>query len=161
MESAGITIGIGGLLVQLAKVSRMCYTIFSEMKEIGYAHDPVLHDLWAEGLAVGASLVDGNSSNQLRQHLDPTDERYRHAVATLVKIVAVFGKVAELQARSERKSEKDDKHGTHNNLRVGRLFSRFRSKSPRPGSSNPSQPAGPLRAGQSGLPACRGIDRGL
>ncbi|KAF8469175.1 hypothetical protein BDZ91DRAFT_762118 [Kalaharituber pfeilii] len=48
-----------------------------------------------------------DTSSQSDQRLDPKDERYRHAVASLARIVALFAKVAELQAGYQ--SEPDDK----------------------------------------------------
>ncbi|KAF8448488.1 hypothetical protein BDZ91DRAFT_112651 [Kalaharituber pfeilii] len=144
MEAVGLAIGIVGLAGQLAKVSQEWSNIFSEMKEIGYAHDSVLHDLRTEGLRLKqweqAWGLDGTSS----QLLDPSDERYRYAVASLARIVAVFTNVAELQAQYQGVPERDGIHGKPDRLiPVGRLFSRFRSKSPRPGSANGSQPASP------------------
>ncbi|KAF8461380.1 hypothetical protein BDZ91DRAFT_851079 [Kalaharituber pfeilii] len=158
MEAAGLAIGIVGLAGQLARISRECYAIFSQMKEIGNAHDAVLHDLQREGLRLKrwehAWGLDSTSSQQ-SQCLDPSDERYRFAVASLARIVAVFTKVVELQAIYQGEPEKDDKHGKQgeqekddkhrkrDNLGFGHLLSRFRSKSLCPGTSNDSQPASP------------------
>ncbi|KAF8455069.1 P-loop containing nucleoside triphosphate hydrolase protein [Kalaharituber pfeilii] len=139
MEAVGLAVGIVGLAEQLAKVSQEWSNIFSEMKEIGYAHDAVLHDLRTEGLRLKqweqAWGLD-NTSVQLQrlQGLDPKDERYRYAVACLARIVSVFAKVAELQSRYQIESE-DNRQGKRNSLGVRYLFSKFRSKSPRPGSS--------------------------
>ncbi|KAF8474189.1 P-loop containing nucleoside triphosphate hydrolase protein [Kalaharituber pfeilii] len=145
MDPAGLAIGIAGLAGQLAKVSQEWSKIFSEMKEIGYAHDSVLHNLRTEGLRLKqweqAWGLDQISSQQ-NQCIDPNDERYRYAVASLARIVAVFARVAELQAQYQGEPGKDDKHGKLEGLGVGRLFSKFRSKSPHPGSSsNSGRPA--------------------
>ncbi|KAF8474187.1 P-loop containing nucleoside triphosphate hydrolase protein [Kalaharituber pfeilii] len=145
MDLAGLAIGIAGLAGQLAKVSQEWSKIFSEMKEIGYAHDSVLHNLRTEGLRLKqweqAWGLDQISSQQ-NQCIDPNDERYRYAVASLARIVAVFARVAELQAQYQGEPGKDDKHGKLEGLGVGRLFSKFRSKSPHPGSSsNSGRPA--------------------
>ncbi|KAF8472024.1 hypothetical protein BDZ91DRAFT_487124 [Kalaharituber pfeilii] len=156
MEPAGLAIGIVGLAGQLAKVSRECYSIFSEMNEIGNAHGSVLHDLRREGLRLKRwehAWGLGDTSSQQIQHLDPSDERYRFAVASLARIVAVFTKVAELQARYQGEPEKDDHRRKRDSLGFGRLVSRFRSKSPHPGTSNDShRPTSPSpRPSISGL----------
>ncbi|KAF8455068.1 P-loop containing nucleoside triphosphate hydrolase protein [Kalaharituber pfeilii] len=149
MEAVGLAIGVVGLSGQLAKVSQEWSNIFSEMKEIGYAHDAVLHDLRTEGFRLKqweqAWRLDGSdTSSQQSQRLDPSDERYRYAVASLARIVAVLTKVAELQARYQNAEEKDNMCGKRDRLLpVGRLFSRFRSKSPHPGSS-PGRPMSPV-----------------
>ncbi|KAF8476822.1 hypothetical protein BDZ91DRAFT_778056 [Kalaharituber pfeilii] len=101
MDTAGLAVGIVGLAGLLATVGRECSNIFSEMKEIGYAHDSVLHNLRTKGLRLkrweqGWGL-DGTSIQQ-SQRLDPSDEWYRYAAAGLARIVAVFAKIAELQA---------------------------------------------------------------
>ncbi|KAF8472013.1 hypothetical protein BDZ91DRAFT_486739 [Kalaharituber pfeilii] len=128
------------------------------MNEIGNAHDPVLHDLRREGLRLKRwEHAWGLDDTSQSQHLDPSDERYRFAVASLASIVAVSTKVAELQARYQGESEKGDKSGKQNEperggkhrkrdslgLGLGRLVSRFRSKSPHPGNSNDSCPTSP------------------
>ncbi|KAF8468448.1 hypothetical protein BDZ91DRAFT_111517 [Kalaharituber pfeilii] len=152
MEAVGLAIGIVELAGQLSKVSQEWSNIFSEMKEIGYAPDYVLHDLRTEGLRLKQweqawGLGDVSSQLQQLQGLDPKDERYRYAVACLARIVAEFAKVAELQARYQSKPEKDDRHGKRNirlGVGVGRLLSKIRSKSPRLGaSSNASRPTSP------------------
>ncbi|KAF8462069.1 hypothetical protein BDZ91DRAFT_850828 [Kalaharituber pfeilii] len=159
MEATGLAIGIIGLAGQLARVTQEWSNIFSEMKEIGYAHDCVLHDLRTEGFRLKqwehAWGLD-NTSSQQSQHLDPSDERYRYAIAGLARIVSVFTKVAELQAQYQ--SEPENKDGKRNSLRVRRLFSRIRSKSPHPEVSvwqtrNPSP--------QSSIPSPNPVDLSL
>ncbi|KAF8445146.1 P-loop containing nucleoside triphosphate hydrolase protein [Kalaharituber pfeilii] len=142
-EAVGFAIGIVGLVVQLAEVSRECSNIFSQMEEIGEAQDIVLHNLRTEGLRLKqwekAWGLDDTPNQQLLQLLDPNDERYTYAVASLARIVAIFAKVAELQARYQSKPEKVDKSGKRDSLRIGHLFSNFRSKSPNPGDSRTGQ----------------------
>ncbi|KAF8461700.1 hypothetical protein BDZ91DRAFT_736167 [Kalaharituber pfeilii] len=79
MEAVGLAIGIVGLAGQLAKVSQEWSNMFSEMKEIGYAHDSVLHDLRTEGFRLKRWEktwgLDGTSSQQ-NHYLNPNDERY-------------------------------------------------------------------------------------
>ncbi|KAF8461694.1 hypothetical protein BDZ91DRAFT_369807 [Kalaharituber pfeilii] len=133
MEPAGLAIGIAGLAFQLAGVSQECYTIFSEMKEIGYAQDSVLHDLRMEGLRLKQweeawGLHD--TSNQRNKRLDRSNEQHRYAVANLARIVAVFTKIAELQGRYQGKTGKSRKRYS---LGVEHLFSKMRSRSPSPG----------------------------
>ncbi|KAF8464152.1 hypothetical protein BDZ91DRAFT_849936 [Kalaharituber pfeilii] len=108
---------------------------FCEMSEIGNTHDSVLHDLRREGLRLKRWKYAwglGNTSSLQSQQLDPSNEQYRFAVATLARIVAVFTKVAELQARYQGEPEKNDKHRKRDSLRFGHLASQFRPKSPHP-----------------------------
>ncbi|KAF8451358.1 P-loop containing nucleoside triphosphate hydrolase protein [Kalaharituber pfeilii] len=142
-EAVGLAIGIVGLVVQLAEVSRECSNIFSQMEEIGEAQDIVLHNLRTEGLRLKqwekAWGLDDTPNQQLLQLLDPNDELYTYAVASLARIVAIFAKVAELQARYQSKPEKVDKSGKRDSLRIGHLFSNSRSKSPTLGDSRTGQ----------------------
>ncbi|KAF8459221.1 hypothetical protein BDZ91DRAFT_852054 [Kalaharituber pfeilii] len=144
-EAAGFAIGIVGLAGQLVKLSRECTNIFSDMKEIGYAQDSVLHDLREQGLRLKhwehAWGLDGTS--QQHQHIEPDDERYRYAVAGLARIIAVFAKLAALQARYQSEPQKDDKSAKRDSLGVGRLLSKFRSKSPSPGKTKPGRATSP------------------
>ncbi|KAF8459214.1 prion-inhibition and propagation, helo domain-containing protein [Kalaharituber pfeilii] len=144
-EAAGFAIGIVGLAGQLVKLSRECTNIFSDMKEIGYAQDSVLHDLREQGLRLKhwehAWGLDGTS--QQHQRIEPDDERYRYAVAGLARIIAVFAKLAALQARYQSEPQKDDKSAKRDSLGVGRLVSKFRSKSPSPGKAKPGRATSP------------------
>ncbi|KAF8458523.1 P-loop containing nucleoside triphosphate hydrolase protein [Kalaharituber pfeilii] len=136
MEAAGLAIGIARLALQLAGISQEWSNIFSDMKEIGYAQDSVSHDLRVEGLRLKDwERVWGlrNTSSQQHQHPDPNDERYRIAVASLTRIVTVFEKIAELQARYQGEPEKTSKSGKRYSLRFKRLFPRTQSRSPSPG----------------------------
>ncbi|KAF8454044.1 P-loop containing nucleoside triphosphate hydrolase protein [Kalaharituber pfeilii] len=144
-EAAGFAIGIVGLAGQLVQLSRECTNIFSDMKEIGYAQDSVLHDLREQGLRLKhwehAWGLDGTS--QQHQRIEPDDERYRYAVAGLARIIAVFAKLAALQARYQSEPQKDDKSAKRDSLGVGRLLSKFRSKSPSPGKTKPGRATSP------------------
>ncbi|KAF8474179.1 hypothetical protein BDZ91DRAFT_845551 [Kalaharituber pfeilii] len=102
-SAAGLA-GLAGLTLQLAQVARDCANIYTEVKEVGYTHDSVLHNLRTEGLrlkrweqawGLDAGNTSGNTSGKELQLLDPSDERYRYAAAGLARIVYVFTKVAK------------------------------------------------------------------
>ncbi|KAF8469702.1 P-loop containing nucleoside triphosphate hydrolase protein [Kalaharituber pfeilii] len=122
------------------------------MKEIVNANSSVLHDLRAEGFRLknwerAWGLHD--ASSQPHQHLNPNDEQYRFAVASLARIVAVFARIAESQARCQSEPEKSNKSGKRHSL--GALLSRIRSKPPSLGTSSTSRPMSPSPQFISGL----------
>ena len=50
MEVAGLAIGVIELAGQLTKASIECYSIFSEIGEVGYSQDSMLHEVQTEAL---------------------------------------------------------------------------------------------------------------
>lgn len=101
MEPVGFAIGVVGLAGPLAKASIDCYRIFDDMSDVGNTHDSILHQLRTEGLRLKRwedAWGLGNDSNH-QPKLDPTDYRYRYAIATLARIVAVFASVDILQSK--------------------------------------------------------------
>jgi len=101
MEPVGFAIGVVGLAGPLAKASMDCYRIFDDMSDVGHSHASILHQLRTEGLRLKRwenAWGIGNGKNH-QPKLDPTDYRYRYAIATLARIVAVFASVDVLQSK--------------------------------------------------------------
>ncbi|RPB28754.1 hypothetical protein L211DRAFT_818649 [Terfezia boudieri ATCC MYA-4762] len=100
MDPAGLTIGVVGLAVQLAKAATDYYKIFDDMSDVGTTYDIILHKLRTEGLRLkGWEEAWGLGNDNNPRRLDPKDYRYRYATATLARIVAAFASVEKLQAK--------------------------------------------------------------
>jgi len=101
MEPAGLTIGVVGLAGQLTRAAIDCYKIFDNMNDVGSTYDAILHGLRTQGFLLKrweqAWGFGGDSSKQ--QRLQPGDDRYRYATASLARIVAVFSSAERLQER--------------------------------------------------------------
>ncbi|KAF8460959.1 hypothetical protein BDZ91DRAFT_411400 [Kalaharituber pfeilii] len=127
MELAASAAGLAGLTLQLAQVARDCANIYSEVKEVGYTHDSVLHNLRTEGLRLKrweqAWGLDAGNTPSKQLQLDPNDERSRYAAAGLARIVYVFTKIAELQSKYQIEPETNEKKSIRDSLRVSKLFS--------------------------------------
>jgi len=101
MEPAGLTIGVVGLAGQLTKAAIDCYKIFDGMNDVGATYDAILHGLRTQGLLLKRweqAWGFGGDSNQ-EQRLQPGDDRYRYAAASLARIVAVFSSAEKLKER--------------------------------------------------------------
>jgi len=101
MEPAGLTIGVVGLAGQLTKAAIDCYKIFDNMNDVGATYDAILHGLRTQGLLLRRweqARGFGGDSNQ-EQRLQPGDDRYRYAAASLARIVAVFSSAEKLKER--------------------------------------------------------------
>jgi len=101
MEPASFTIGVVSLAGQLTKAAIDCYKIFDNMNDVGSTYDAILHGLRTQGLLLKrweqAWGFGGDSSQQ--QRLQPGDDRYRYATASLARIVAVISSAERLQER--------------------------------------------------------------
>jgi len=146
MEPAGFTIGVVGLAGQLTKAAIDCYKIFDNMNDVGTTYDAILHGLRTQGLLLKkweqAWGFGGDSSQQ--QRLQPGDDRYRYATASLARIVAVFSSAERLQERYgivvKKESLTGETEGGQRRPRFrDRLLApvpvRLRSKSPDPTTS--------------------------
>ena len=136
-------ISIGG---QLTKVIAKYYNIFSQISEDECAKDPMLHDLrtealrlreWKQGWNSNLDCPHPTTTPEGQRNLDPNDAHYHYAVTSLMRIVAGFATVAELQsnytkqvARLGKSSKRDIKSQGKNTLApiTGRI-TRSRSKS--------------------------------
>ncbi|KAI5786969.1 hypothetical protein DFH27DRAFT_574567 [Peziza echinospora] len=99
MEPAGLAFGVVGLAAVLAKATKDCYIICSEMSEFGNAHDSLTHSLRTEGLRLKQWEEHWGFGVAHGQRLDPNDHKYRYAVATLARIVALFSNLDKLQSK--------------------------------------------------------------
>ena len=99
MEPVGLTIGVVGLMGQLAKAAMDCYQIFDDMSDVGTTYDSIFHRLRTEGLRLKGWEEAWGLGNDVDVRLDPGDYRYRYATATLARIVAAFASVDKLQAK--------------------------------------------------------------
>ncbi|RPB23659.1 hypothetical protein L211DRAFT_849645 [Terfezia boudieri ATCC MYA-4762] len=100
MDLVGLTIGVVGLAGQLAKAAADYYKIFDDMSNVGSTYDSNLHKLCTEGLRLKRwekawGLVDDIGQGRL----NPEDDQYRYATATLARIVAAFASIDQLQAK--------------------------------------------------------------
>jgi len=102
MEPASFTIGIVGLAGQLTKAAIDCYKIFDNMNDVGATYDAILHGLRTQGFLLKRweqAWGFGGDSSQQQQWLQPGDDRYRYATASLARIVAVFSSAERLKER--------------------------------------------------------------
>jgi len=146
MEPASLTIGAVGLAGQLTKAAIDCYKIFDNMNGVGATYDAILHGLRTQGFLLKrweqAWGFGGDSSQQ--QRLQPSDDRYRYATASLARIVAVFSNAEKLKERYGIVVEKESLSlETGGEKRKPRFRDRFslRSKSPGPSISRTQTPS--------------------
>lgn len=132
MEAAGLAIGAIPLAALLAETTLKCYSLISALPAVATVKDTVAHDIFTEQLRLRRWKeewhLDGDPGKP--QRLDPSDYRYRYAVATLARIMGVFadvkvmGEKVPLQTQPERTRTRD---------RLKRsLTSRTRSRTPDP-----------------------------
>ena len=150
MEVAGLAIGAVGLAGQLTKASIECYTIFSEIGEVGYSQDSILHEVQTEALRLrqweqGWNLGSPTTTRGGQRYLDPNDHvHYRYALASLARIVLGFAKLAELNSSYHEGMQKLSKTGKSKSKSrskpstlapISGGITRSRSKSPLPNSA--------------------------
>lgn len=100
VSAIGIATGVAGLAGQLLTASMQCYTIFSDAKDFSVDHDGFSWELETERERLMRwEAVWGVGSGGLKQKLDPGDRRYRYAVGTLARILALFADVDNLSAK--------------------------------------------------------------
>jgi len=146
MEPASFTIGVVGLAGQLTKAAIDCYKIFDNMNDVGATYDAILHGLRTQGLLLKRweqAWGFGGDSNQ-EQRLQPGDDRYRYAAASLARIVAVFSSAEKMKERYGIVVKKESLSlETGGEKRKPRFRDRFRirSKSPGPSTSRTQTPS--------------------
>ena len=137
---AEVATGGISLVMHLASASIECYKIFDDIGNAGESYDSLLHDLRTQGLRLkGWEEAWGFQKDFGPQQLDPTDNRYRYAIASLARIVATFESIFKLQAeyglvveKEKRKSSQSSGTEARKPRWRDRLSFRSRSKSPLP-----------------------------
>jgi len=152
MEPASFTIGVVGLSIQLIKAAKDCYKIFDNMNDVGSTYDATPHRLRTQGLRLRRweqAWGFGDDDNQ-EQRLQPDDNRYRYATASLARIVSVFSTAEKLKerygivGRNESLSVKtggDERKPRLRDRLLAPIRGRFRSKSPGKSTSRTQTPS--------------------
>lgn len=99
-DPVGLTIGVIGLAGQLYRASMICYEIFSDVQDAGTDHDSFHWQLVTEqNRLMRWEKIWGVDSGTLNQKLHPSDYRYRYAVGTLARVVALFASAERLSSK--------------------------------------------------------------
>lgn len=97
VSASSIAFGVIGLAGQLLTTGMQCYAIFSDARDFSVDHDSFSWELETEReRLIRWEAIWGVGSDGLRQKLDPGDRRYRYAVGTLARILALFADVDSL-----------------------------------------------------------------
>lgn len=97
META---FGVIGLAATLLQTSIACYGIFSDARDCGADQNNFYWQLDTERHRLMRwETIWGINCDALEQKLDPKDYRYRYAVGTLARIIALFAGVENLGAK--------------------------------------------------------------
>lgn len=140
-DPVGLAIGVVGLAGQLYQASMACYTIFSDVQDVGRDHDSFRWQLVTEqNRLMRWEKIWGVDSGTLNQRLHPSDYQYRYAVGTLARIVALFASSERLNSKyglhavedSPRPPSPERKSAKRNN---GSFFRRSKSPLPSPDTS--------------------------
>lgn len=164
META---FGVIGLAATLLQTSIACYGIFSDARDCGADQSNFYWQLDTERHRLMRwETIWGINSNALERKLDTKDYRYRYAVGTLARIIALFAGVENLgakygiQGNSTREVDITPIHGSgaqevlakgaRRRDRLAAIFSSSRSRS-KTRESVVKLPAESSRASETGL----------
>lgn len=142
-DPIGLTIGLVGLAGQLYQAVMTGYDILSDAQDVGTDHDSFGWQLVTEkNRLIRWEKMWGVDNGTLNQKLDPNDYRYRYAVGTLARIVALFASAEDLNLKYGLQVVKADKgppRSSSPNQRLrrksGSFFRRSSSPLPSPNSS--------------------------